>query len=141
MRLQRAPAVGVKATIVPFTMRWFVTTILFASALFPLLVLKNQIFEWEAGVGELQKFYPAYSHIDIGGRTLWGTSGNFKQRDYLLFPGCKIVRVAKIENRPISINVQSDYGLLHVGASILLVDGLLLFVAIPYVRKHGIFPP
>ena len=122
-------------------MRWFVTCILLVSALIPVLALKSYFISWTEGVAELKRVYPEHTYIDIGGVSRWGTSGDFKRRDYLLIPGFQIVRVSKTEEQPVSVQVKFEHGLIPFGASFLTLGGLLIFVAIPYVRTHGISSP
>ncbi|WP_020409577.1 hypothetical protein [Hahella ganghwensis] len=65
---------------------------------------------------------------------------NLKWCDYILVPGFQIVRITKEEDNPVSVKVKNEYGLVLVGTNVLIVSGLLIFVAIPYVKKHGVFP-
>lgn len=125
----------------PFTMRWFVTGILLTSFLIlPALMLKSYFFVWDEGVIELKRVYPEHSFIEVGGKTRRGSSGNLEWRDYLLVPGFQIVRVSKIEDSAVTVQTKNEYGLVLVSTGFLIIGGLLIFVAIPYVRKHGILP-
>jgi|GEM_PF-3399783 len=121
-------------------MKWFATIIIFSAVLIPTLLLKSYLFPWDEGVAELEKVYPSHSYIEVGWKTRKSITGSLKWRDYLLVPGFQIVRVSKEEITPISVRVKNEHGLLLIGTGLLFIGGLLMFVAIPYVRKNGIFP-